>query len=279
MKLYSIKQVNFFFNEVLWVVVFTECSVQVLAFYPKNFVQRITSQKPKPKPVENEPPQEKKISTIPYIKSTSEMIARLLREHNILVAHKPTNKLTTYFTNHKDKIPITEQRNAVYMFSCKNCPKMYIGQTSKKISTRPTEHQNAIQRHDHLSLPASHADDNGHKFDFQNIKLLGKAQTKEACEFIETWHSLDKSSFNRHIEIPSVYLQLKSKPNNQSKQSTDQTTKVMNRNITPSTSPKNASNTAGRINNDTITTAVQPIRRSQRIQTRTSAKNKIIHKF
>ena len=124
------------------------------------------------------------------------------------------------------------------MFSCKNCPKMYIGQTSKKISTRLTEHQNAIQCHDHLSLPASHADDNGHKFDFQNIKLLGKAQTKEAREFIETWHSLDKSSFNRHIEIPSVYLQLKSKPNNQSKQSTDQTTKVMNRNITLSTSPK-----------------------------------------
>ena len=126
---------------------------------------------------------------------------------------------------------------------------MYIGQTSKKVSTRHTEHQNAIQCHDHLSLPASHADDNGHKFDFENIKLLGKAQMKEARELIETWHSLDKSSFNHHIEIPSVYLQLESKPNNQSKQTTDQTTKVMNRNITPSTSPRNPSNTAGRINN------------------------------
>ena len=101
---------------------------------------------------------------------------------------------------------------------------------------------------------------------------------KEAREFIETWHSLDKSSFDRHIEIPSVNLQLKSKPNNQSKQTTDQTTKLMNHNITSLTSPRNSSNTAGRINNDTITTAVQPIRCSQRIQTRTDAKNKIIHK-
>ena len=34
----------------------------------------------------------------------------------------------------------------------------------KKIQTRLTEHQNAINRHDHNSLPSKYADDNGHKF-------------------------------------------------------------------------------------------------------------------
>ena len=41
------------------------------------------------------------------------------------------------------------------MFPCKNWPEKYIGQTSKKIQTRLTEHRNAINRHDHSSLPAN----------------------------------------------------------------------------------------------------------------------------
>ena len=56
------------------------------------------------------------------------------------------------------------------MFNCANCPEKYIGQTSKKIQTRLTEHQNAINRHDHNSLPAKRADDNGHKFNWSHTK-------------------------------------------------------------------------------------------------------------
>ena len=37
------------------------------------------------------------------------------------------------------------------MIPCRDCPHRYIGQTSRKIETRITEHKNAIKRHDHLS--------------------------------------------------------------------------------------------------------------------------------
>ncbi len=95
------------------------------------------------------------------------------------------------------------------MFPCKNCPEKYSGQTSKKNQTRLTEHQNAINRHDHSSLPAKHADDNGHKFDWSQTSCLGQATTKHAREFKEAWHSINKQTFNRHIDIPTIYLQLK----------------------------------------------------------------------
>ncbi len=95
------------------------------------------------------------------------------------------------------------------MFPCKNRPEKYIGQTSKKIQTRLTEHRNAINRHDHSSLPAKHADDNGHKFDWSQTRCLGQTTTKHAREFKETWHSMHKLTFNRHIDIPTIYLQLK----------------------------------------------------------------------
>ena len=46
------------------------------------------------------------------------------------------------------------------MIPCRDCPQRYIGQTSKKIETRITEHKNAIKRHDLRSLPAAHTYNN-----------------------------------------------------------------------------------------------------------------------
>ena len=43
----------------------------------------------------------------------------------------------------------------------------------------------------------------------QKRKLLGRAQTKYAREFKEAWHSTDDDTINRHIDTPTVYLQLK----------------------------------------------------------------------
>ena len=49
----------------------------------------------------------------------------------------------------------------------------------------------------------------GHKFDWSQTKFLGQTKTKHAREFKEAWHSIDKQTFNRHIDIPTIYLQLK----------------------------------------------------------------------
>ncbi len=108
---------------------------------------------------------------MPYINSTSEMTARLLRPFSINVAHKPTHKLRSYFTKHKDKTTTTETKNAIYMIPCRGCPQRYIGQTSKKIETRITEHKNAIKRHDLRSLPAAHTYDNCHTFNWTETQL------------------------------------------------------------------------------------------------------------
>ncbi len=90
-----------------------------------------------------------------------------------------------------------------------DCPQRYIGQTSKKIETRITEHRNAIKRHDLRSLPAAHTYDNCHTFNWTETQLLGRAQTKHAREFKEAWYSTDSSTINRHIDIPTIYLQHK----------------------------------------------------------------------
>ena len=64
----------------------------------------------------NKPNKQKTRITLPYIHTTSEMTARLLRPFNIDVAHKPTCKLRSNFTKHKDKTNATDKHNAIYMF-------------------------------------------------------------------------------------------------------------------------------------------------------------------
>jgi hypothetical protein len=38
-------------------------------------------------------------------------------------------------------------------------------------------------------------------------------QTKHAREFKEAWHIMDNNTINRHVDIPTIYLQLKKTPN------------------------------------------------------------------
>ena len=168
--------------------------------YPRNFIKKtLTKIRNKPQNnIPNEQPKQSRIRiTLPYINNTSEMTARLLRPFNIDIAHKPTHKLRSYFTKHKDKTTTKQTKNAIYMIPCRDCPQRYIGQTSKKIETRITEHKNAIKRHDHLSLPAAHTYDNCHTFNWACLK--------------EAWYSIDANTINRRIEIPTIYLQLKGK--------------------------------------------------------------------
>ena len=91
------------------------------------------------------------------------------------------------------------------MIPCRDCPQRFIGQTSKKIETRITEHKNAIKRYDYKSLPAAHTYDNCHTFNWTETELLGRAQTKHAREFKEAWYSIDGNTINRHVEIQTLF--------------------------------------------------------------------------
>ena len=58
--------------------------------YSKPFVNSVIEHSRKTTPTTGETERKKTIATIPYIKGTSERIARILRPFNISVAHKPT---------------------------------------------------------------------------------------------------------------------------------------------------------------------------------------------
>ena len=80
-------------------------------------------------------------ATIPYIRGTSETIARILQPYNIRVAHKPITTLRRLLTNVKDKDKPENRQGAVYKIKCCDCQASYIGETGRNLSTRLNEHQ------------------------------------------------------------------------------------------------------------------------------------------
>ena len=246
--------------------------------YPKTFINKILNSNRTLTKTTNDGQNRETTETrtrvaLPYIHTTSKMTARLLRQFNIDVAHKPTHKLRSYFTKHKDKTQTTQTSNAIYIIPCNNCSRQYIGQTSKKIETRLTEHKNAINRRDLLSLPATHTYDNGHTFNWTETKLLGRANTKHAREFKEAWYSTDRNTINRYVDIPTVYLQLKyshstnnSTTSSQPVQSTSSVDINNSTHITQETESSMA--THPHTTNEVTASSNAPIRRSSRIQER-----------
>ena len=72
-----------------------------------------------------------------------------------------------------------------------------------------TEHKNAIKRRDLRSLTSKHTYDKCYTFNWKETHLLRRAQIKHGREFKEAWYSTDDNTINRRINIPTVYLQLK----------------------------------------------------------------------
>ena len=123
------------------------------------------------------------------------------------------------------------------------------------------------------SLPASHADDYERSFNRSQTEILGQAAIRHAREFKEAWHSMDRSTFNRHIDIPTIYHQLKQtqNPRLSSLSSTTGTHPTNIRNATTSRKPTTGTfptttNINAQSTNDNKPVNHQPIRHSERLE-------------
>lgn len=113
-------------------------------------------------------PEEKYIA-IPYIPNLSENISRTLKKENITVAHKSLNHIKKYFTPLKNKISTQKTTHTVYEIPCNNCQNIYIGQSQQYLKKRIDSHKYTKNASTALS---KHSQKTGHKFNFQNTKIL-----------------------------------------------------------------------------------------------------------
>ena len=119
---------------------------------------------------------------IPYRKTTSEDIRRVLNRYNIRVAFQASNTLRRQLVKLKDPVTPLEQTNCVYKLKCRDCEACYVGQTARELGVRVKEHQRdackrptdaaRLKKLENDSAIAAHAVLNGHDIEFDRPCVL-----------------------------------------------------------------------------------------------------------
>ena len=158
-------------------------------------------------------------ATIPYIKGTSETIARILQPYNIRVAHKPITTLRQLLTNVKDKDEPSDRRGAVYKIKCCDCQATYIGETGKNLNVRLTEHKRATRNGDINNHIAEHHLKTNHRIDWDSAECVTYSTDYYQRITLESWFTnLEQTPLNRCQQLPAPYKRLIADNNKTDKQ-------------------------------------------------------------
>ena len=73
----------------------------------------------------------------------------------------------------KDPIPANMKKNVVYRISCNECDASYVGQTSRQLKTRISEHKNDINRSKPTkSVMSEHRKCDNNNFTSNKVEIL-----------------------------------------------------------------------------------------------------------
>ena len=148
-------------------------------------------------------------ATIPYIRGTSETIARILQPYNIPVAHKPITTLRRLLTNVKDKDKPEDRQGAVYKIKCCDCQASYIGETGRNLSTRLTEHKRATRNGDVNNHIAEHHLKTKHQTDWDFASCITYSTDYYQRLTLESWFTnLEQTPLNRSQQLRAPYKRL-----------------------------------------------------------------------
>lgn len=146
-------------------------------------------------------------TSAPYIKGISEKTARIFKNYNIQLCHKPTKTLRSVLCHMKDRREVEDQAGVVYKLNCLDCSKCYVGESGRLLRERRDEHKKDVTRKNERSNVYHHVRDTGHSFDFQGIKILDREEKRKPRKNLESVHTkLNNNTINRFIELSDVYI-------------------------------------------------------------------------
>ena len=176
--------------------------------YNKDFVRRNTYKNTEPNVTNNDATPVTTV-TIPYVRGTSETIARILLPYNIRVAHKPITTLRQLLTKVKDKDEPNPRQGAVYKSKCCDCQATYIGETGRNLNVRLTEHKRATRNGDINNHIAEHHLQTNHRIDWDSAKCITYSTNYYQRLTLESWFTnLEQTLLNRCLQLPAPYKRL-----------------------------------------------------------------------
>ena len=161
----------------------------------------------------NQAPQnnERSISTaqIPYIKGLSERVCGILKDFKIRGVMR-TQTLKDVLSHPKDAVPMGHKTGVIYKVACSGCPKVYIGETKRRLDDRIAEHKEActnIALHEKSAL-GEHKYDSNHEPNWANVQIIDSQEHDQKRRVLETLHIRENDTINRNTgeEIDPIWI-------------------------------------------------------------------------
>ena len=114
---------------------------------------------------------------------------RILARANIRTTFRPCFTLKQHLVKPKDPVSPEKKSIVVYSVPCKSCSAMYVGQTSRQLSTRLKEHKRAVRSTDfNASVLAEHAWNQHHLIDWEEATVLTSETNFHRRLTLESWY-------------------------------------------------------------------------------------------
>jgi len=125
---------------------------------------------------------------VPYVKKVGYDIGRIAK-NVVNVCFTIPKKLNCLITKGKDRLTDLQTTEIVYKLKCKDCDKIYIGQTKRHLETRIKEHKNNIKNTaGKLSVVSNHRLDCNHDFDWEGPDILHRERNRKKREVAEMFY-------------------------------------------------------------------------------------------
>ena len=122
----------------------------------------------------------KAVASIPYVKGVSQAIGRILAPLDIKTVTSTTQRRWGVMKGAKDSFPLARQPGVVYALGCKDCPAVYVGETTRTAEQRAKEHRDHTNKgRIDMSAIAKHAVETGHDIHWQPRVLRREKKNTE----------------------------------------------------------------------------------------------------
>ena len=144
----------------------------------------------------------------PYVRGVSEKLKRICAPLNIRTVFTPARTLKQTLMKVMNRVPEEEKKAVVYQVPCKDCGKLYTGDSKRTLKVRLAEHKRAVQKSAVNNRIAVHVANTNHSIDWANTKVVKTVPgywERRTAEAILIKKSQESMNLDSGLLLPSMW--------------------------------------------------------------------------
>ena len=183
--------------------------------YPETVVKRNLRARPTPTNSSRTSQPAPKLLLLPYVPGLSERIERVCLPLGVKTVCRSRGTLRSALVRVKQPREDRKKKGVIYEVPCKDCECVYIGETSRTLEKRLSEHKNGVKKHDTKNGIAVHSWTNQHQVNWEAAKtreVEGNYWRRRVLEALHIHREQHTSNLDCGLAINPSWLPLLNTP-------------------------------------------------------------------